>query len=165
MDDVSRKKKSSANRKKAINSLGRAHLKVQRQRKDFACKEARCVVKSVDLVAFEDLKIRNMVKNRHLSKSINDAAWGEFRRWLEYFGKVFGVVTVAVAPNYTTQSCSNCGEMVKKTLSERTHVCPKCGHIQDRDWNAAINILQKALQQLSTAGHAGINACGEERPL
>ncbi len=158
---VSRKQKSSANRKKAINRLGRAHLKVQRQRKDFACKLARCVVKSADLVAFEDLKIRNMVKNRHLSKSISDAAWGEFRRWLEYYGKVFGVVTVAVTPSYTSQNCSNCGQVVKKTLSIRTHICPKCGHVQDRDWNAAINILQKALQQLSTAGHAGINACGE----
>lgn len=155
---ASKKQKGSKNRRKAVNRLGRAHLKVQRQRRDFAVKTARCVVKSSDFVALEDLQIRNMVKNRHLAKSISDAAWGEFRRWVEYFGKVFGVVTVAVAPHYTSQNCSNCGEVVKKSLSTRTHVCMHCGHEQDRDHNAAINILKKGL---STVGHTGINAWGE----
>jgi len=155
---VSRKVKGSKNRRKAIKRLGKAHLKVQRQRKDFAVKAARCVVKSNDFVSFEDLQIRNLVKNRRLAKSIGDAAWGEFRRWIEYFGKVFGVATVAVSPHYTSQDCSNCGEVVKKSLSTRTHVCPHCGHVQDRDQNAAINILKKGL---STAGHVGINAWGE----
>jgi putative transposase len=155
---VSKKVKGSKNRRKAINKLGRAHLKVQRQRKDFAVKQARCVVKSNDFVAFEDLQIRNMVKNRRLAKSISDAAWGEFRRWVEYFGKVFGVATVAVPPQYTSQNCSNCGEVVKKTLSTRTHVCQHCGHTQDRDHNAAINILKKGL---NTVGHTGINAWEE----
>ncbi len=92
------------------------------------------------------------VKNRHLAKSISDAAWTQFREWVEYFGKVFGVVTVAVLPHYTSQNCSNCGKVVKKTLSTRTHTCPHCGHTQDRDWNAARNILEKALR---TAGHVG----------
>lgn len=155
---VSKKQKGSKNRRKAVQRLGRAHLKVQRQRRDFAVKTARCVVKSSDFVALEDLQICNMVKNRHLSKSISDAAWGEFRRWVEYFGKVFGVATVAVAPHYTSQNCSNCGEVVKKSLSTRTHVCMHCGHEQDRDHNAAINILKKGL---STVGHTGINAWGE----
>ncbi|MDD1463644.1 RNA-guided endonuclease TnpB family protein, partial [Dolichospermum sp. ST_sed2] len=121
-------------------------------------KTARCVVKSNDLVAYEDLKVRNMVRNRHLAKSISDAAWTLFREWVEYFGKVFGAVTVAVPPHFTSQNCSNCGEVVKKTLSIRTHVCPHCGHIQDRDGNAARNILEKGL---STAGHVGTNASGE----
>jgi putative transposase len=147
---VSKKIKGSKNRRKEVNCLGRAHLKVQRQRRDFAVKTARCVVKSADFVALEDLQIRNMVKNHHLAKSISDAAWGDFRRWVEYFGKVFGVATVAVAPQYTSQNCSNCGEMVKKSLSTRTHICSHCGHIQDRDHNAAINILKKGL---STVGH------------
>ncbi|MDS3860957.1 transposase [Thermosynechococcaceae cyanobacterium BACA0444] len=66
---------------------------------------------SNDFVAMEHLQVRNMVKNRHLAKSISDAAWGEFRRWVEYFGQVFGVVTVAVPPQYTSQECSNCGAM------------------------------------------------------
>lgn len=155
---VSKKQKGSNNRRKAVKRLGKVHLKVQRQRRDFAVKMAKCVVRSNDLVAYEDLQIRNMVKNRHLSKSISDAAWGEFRRWVEYFGKVFGVVTVAVPPQYTSQNCSNCGETVKKTLSTRTHMCGHCGHIQDRDHNAAVNILKKGL---STVGHTGIHAWGE----
>jgi putative transposase len=95
----------SKNRIKARGKLGRKHLRVSRQRKDFAVKTARCVVQSNDLVAYEDLKVRNMVKNHHLAKSISDASWSLFRQWVEYFGKVFGVVTVAVPPHYTSQNC------------------------------------------------------------
>ena len=132
--------------------MGRKHLKVSRQRKDFAVKTARCVVMSNDIVAFEDLKVRNMVRNHRLAKSISDAGWTQFRVWVEYFGKVFGVATVAVSPHYTSQKCSNCGENVKKALSTRTHRCPHCGHIQDRDYNAARNILEIGLR---TVGHTG----------
>ncbi|WP_332956735.1 transposase [Microcoleus sp. AR_TQ3_B6] len=96
-----------------------------------------------------------MVKNRHLSTSISDAGWTQFRSWFEYFGKVFGVVTVAVLPHYTSQNGLNCGEAVKKSLSTRLHTCYHCGHSQDRDWNAARNILEKAL---ITVGPMGINA-------
>jgi putative transposase len=155
---MSKTKKGSQNRIKFRNKLARKHLKVSRQRKDFAVKTARCVVRSNDLVAYEDLMVRNMVKNHRLAKSISDVSWSLFREWVEYFGKVFGVVTVAVPPHYTSQNCSNCGEVVKKSLSTRTHVCPHCGHTQDRDWNAARNILEKGL---STAGHVGTNASGE----
>jgi putative transposase len=156
---LSHTKKGSKNRDLARNRLSRKHLKVSRQRQDFAVKLARCVVQSNDLVAYEDLMVRNMVKNTKLSKSISDAAWSNFRSWLEYFGKVFGVVTVAVPPHYTSQNCSNCGEVVKKTLSQRTHRCPRCGHVQDRDWNAARNILELALR---TVGHTGTqNASGD----
>jgi len=121
-------------------------------------KKALCVIQSNDLVAYEDLQVRNMVRNRKLSKSISDAAWSTFRQWLEYFGKVFGVVTVAVPPHYTSQDCSNCGEKVKKSLSTRTHKCHHCGFVLDRDWNAAINILELALR---TVGHTGTNASGD----
>lgn len=155
---MSKTKKGSQNRIKFRNKLARKHLKVSRQRKDFAVKTARCVVKSNDLVAYEDLMVRNMVKNHAIAKSISDASWSLFREWVEYFGKVFGVVTVAVLPHYTSQNCSNCGQVVKKSLSTRTHVCPHCGLTLDRDWNAARNILEKGL---STAGHVGTNASGE----
>jgi putative transposase len=152
---LSKTKKGSNNRIKFRNKLARKHLKVSRQRKDFAVKTARCVVKSNDLVAYEDLQVRNMVKNHAIAKSINDASWSLFRQWVEYFGKVFGVVTVAVPPHGTSQNCSNCGEVVKKSLSTRTHVCTHCGHIQDRDHNAARNILEIGLR---TVGHTGTQA-------
>ncbi|MBD1931457.1 MULTISPECIES: RNA-guided endonuclease InsQ/TnpB family protein [Cyanophyceae] len=148
---ASRKKKGSANRKRAVNRLGRVHLKISRQREEHAKKVARCVIQSNDLVAYEDLRIKNLVKNHCLAKSINDAGWYQFRKWLEYFGVKFGRVTVAVNPAYTSQNCSNCGNCVKKSLSMRTHAC-KCGFVLDRDWNAAINILNLAL---STVGHTG----------
>ena len=75
-----------------------------------------------------------MVKNYCLAKSINDASWYQFCVELEYFGKLFGKITVAVNPQYTSQECFNCGEIVKKTLSTRTHVC-KCECAMDRDFN------------------------------
>jgi putative transposase len=155
---MSKTQKGSKNRAKFRNKLARKHLKVSRQRKDFAIKTARCVVMFNDIVAYEDLKVRNMVRNRHLAKSISDAAWTQFRTWVEYFGKVFGVVTVAVPPHYTSQNCCKCATVVKKTLSTRTHTCHHCGHVQDRDQNAARNILEKALR---TVGHTGSHASGE----
>jgi putative transposase len=164
---MSKTKKGSQNRIKLRNKLARKHLKVSRQRKDFAVKAARCVVRSNDLVAYvseagrserTDLIVRNMVKNHRLAKSISDVSWSLFRQWVEYFGRVFGVVTVAVPPHFTSQNCSNCGEVVKKSLSTRTHSCLHCGHTQDRDWNAARNILEKGL---SRVGHTGTNASEE----
>jgi len=148
---VSRKVKGSSNRNKSRIKLGRIHLKISRQRKDHAVKLARCVIRSNDLVAYEDLRVRNMVKNHCLAKSISDAGWYQFRVWLEYFGRIFGRVTVAVNPAYTSQECSSCGTVVKKLLSTRTHVC-RCGCELDRDHNAAINILNKGL---GTVGHTG----------
>jgi putative transposase len=160
---ISRKVKGSKNRGKARQILGKHHLKISRQRKDHAVKLARCVVQSNDLIAYEDLRVKNLVKNHCLAKSINDASWYQFRVWIEYFGKVFERVTVAVNPQYTSQECSSCGEIVKKTLSTRTHIC-KCGCVMDRDENAARNILSRGL---STVGHTGTfmldmsNALGE----
>ncbi|MCG5057599.1 MAG: transposase [Limnoraphis sp. WC205] len=148
---VSRKNIGSANRLKAIKRLGKAHLKISRQREEHAKRIARCVIQSNDLVAYEDLRIKNLVKNHCLAKSINDAGWYQFRKWLEYFGSKFGRVTVAVNPAYTSQNCSNCGTTVQKSLSTRTHIC-QCGCELDRDHNAAINILNSAL---STVGHTG----------
>jgi putative transposase len=148
---VSRSREGSTNRRKAINRLGRVHLKISRQREEHAKRVARCVIQSNDLVAYEDLRIKNLVKNHCLAKSINDAGWYQFRKWLEYFGTKLGKVTVAVNPAYTSQECSSCGAVVKKSLSMRTHAC-QCGFTLDRDWNAAQNILKTAL---STIGHMG----------
>jgi putative transposase len=151
----------SKNYHKARKRLGRIHLKIQRQRKDWAIKQARCVVHSNDVVVYEDLKIANMVKNHHLAKSISDAGWYQYTQWLEYYGKVWEKIVVAVSPNYTSQDCSNCGHRVKKSLSTRTHSCPSCRIEICRDTNAALNILHKGLNILgiesnnSTSGHDG----------
>jgi len=64
-----------------------------------------------------------MLKNRCLAKSISDAGWSQFFEWLQYFGVVFGKIVIAVPPQYTSQECSQCNKIVKKTLSERTHIC------------------------------------------
>ncbi len=116
------------------------------------------VIQSNDLVAYvgqrpcaADLRIRHMVKNHCLAKSIQDAGWYQFRLWLEHFGRKYGVITIAVEPAYTSQECPRCGGMVKKSLSSRTHVCA-CGCVLQRDQAAAINILRRGLR---TAGHGG----------
>lgn len=150
---LSRKKKKSANRKKARQALAKQHLKVQRQREDFARKVANTYVSSSDLIAYEDLQIRNMVRNRKLAKSIHDAGWGTFIRWLNYYGAMHDIPVIAVSPHFTSQNCSACGTTVKKSLSVRTHICTSCGVVLDRDHNAALNILSKALN--GTVGHTG----------
>src|ERR1051326_8978194 len=130
---VSKKQKRSKNRRRAIQHLAKGYLKASRQRKDFAVKAAGALVKSSDFLAYEDLKIANLVKNHHLAKSISDASWGLFLSWVRYYGTLHGILVIAVSPRYTTQECSGCGERVKKTLSMRTHICPACGLVLDRD--------------------------------
>lgn len=142
------KKPQSNNYHKARKRLGKTHLKIQRQRKDWSIKLARCVVHSHDVIVYEDLKVSNMVKNHHLAKSISDASWYQFTQWLDYYGKIWDKAVVAVAPNYTSQDCSNCGQRVKKSLSTRTHSCSKCKVEICRDANAAINILKKGMKIL-----------------
>jgi putative transposase len=154
---LSKKQKGSANRGKARQRLSKAHLRISRQRKEYGKRVAYCVIQSNDVVVYEDLKVRNLVKNHCLAKSINDAAWYQFREWLEYFGRKYGKITIPVAPHYTSQNCSSCGKTVKKSLSTRTHVC-SCGCVLDRDTNAAKNILKIGL---STVGQTGIYAYGD----
>jgi len=157
---VSRKQKKSQNRKKARKQLARAYLKVQRQREDFARKTASTLVSSHDLIALEDLKIRNMVRNHHLAKSMHDAGWGTFLSWVKAYGLMHEIPVIAVAPQFTSQECSACGAMVKKSLSVRTHICTSCGVVLDRDHNAALNILAKALER--TLGHRATSSSSEE---
>ena len=87
---------------KARKQLARQHLKISRQRKDHAMKLARCVCASNDCIVYENLSVRNLVRNQRLSKSITDAGWTQFRQWVEYFGWKFGKVTVAIPPHYRT---------------------------------------------------------------
>jgi putative transposase len=172
-------KPQSQNYLKARTRYARKHLKVSRQREEFVKSVALRYIQSNDLVAYEDLNVKGLVKNRHLAKSISDAGWSLFRRWLEYFGYRYGKVTVAISPYNTSQNCSNCGQKVQKSLSTRTHICSHCGFVADRDVNAGINILQKAIQcglggsrreqlnqeGLSTVGHTESLKLGEFNPL
>ena len=154
--ELSRKKKCGANRRKARMIVANLHRKVRNQRSDFHHKVARKIVDSCGFIAAEDLKIRNMVRNRHLSKSISDAGWGGFLNILAYKAEEAGCRFEKVPPHNTSVNCSGCGASVPKTLAVRVHRCPACGLFLDRDLNAAINILQR-----STAGTAENNAWGE----
>ena len=147
----------SQNYRKARQRYARKHLKVSRQREEFAKRVALRLIQSNDLIVCEDLNVKGLVKNRRLSKSISDVAWSKFRQWLEYFGDKYGKLVVAVPPHYTSVNCSACGNKVNKTLSTRTHIC-SCGYVADRDTNAALNILQLGL---SRVGRTLTNAWGD----
>ena len=153
---IYKKVKGSSGRRKARKVYAKKHLKVSRQRNEHAKKLARNVCTSNDVVAYEDLSVKNLVKNHCLAKSISDASWYLFRQWIEYFAAKFDKLAIPVPPHYTSQKCSNCGVIVKKSLSTRTHVCT-CGCELHRDTNAAINILNLAKNR---EGHSRINATG-----
>jgi putative transposase len=137
---VSRRKKGSNRRRKAVNLLAKAHLKVKRQRQDFHHKTALGLVRANNVIYHEDLQVRNMVKNHHLAKSITDAGWSQFVSILTYKAACAGREVIAVNPAFTSQTCSGCGVLVSKGLSVRWHSCPDCGTSLHRDHNAAKNI-------------------------
>jgi putative transposase len=150
---VSRRKKGGQRRKKAVRELAKCHQMIRRQRLDFQHKETVKLVRANDVIYHEALQVRNMVKNRHLAKSILDAGWAQFLSILSFKAACAGRKVIAVPAQYTSQDCSGCGERVPKSLSVRTHVCPTCGLIMDRDENAALNI-QRAGQALR--GYPGV---------
>ncbi|HEV2458983.1 MAG TPA: transposase [Ktedonobacterales bacterium] len=139
---VTRRKVGSRRRRKAVALLKRKYQQVQRQRRDFHHKTALALLRQFDTMYLEDLRVANMVRNRHLAKSISDAGWTQFRTILEGKAAYAGRRVIAVPPAYTSQDCSSCGERILKSLSVRTHVCPCCGLVLDRDENAAWNILR-----------------------
>ena len=139
---LSRKKKKSNSRKKQKLKLAKIHYHIKNQRKDFLHKESFKLVNNYDTIVFEKLKVKNMVKNHHLAKSISDASWSKFAEYTTYKAESAGKSVVFVNPRNTSQTCSGCGIIVKKALSVRVHKCPDCGLVLDRDINAAINILR-----------------------
>ncbi|MEH1873768.1 RNA-guided endonuclease InsQ/TnpB family protein [Nostoc sp.] len=153
---IYKKEKGKNQRRIARQRYQRKHLRVSRQRNEHSKRLGRDVCKLNSLVAYEDLNVKNMVLNHCLAKSINDASWGIFRRWLEYFAVKFNSTVVAVNPKMTSQKCSDCGIIVKKSLSTRTHKC-SCGCELQRDVNAAKNILNLAKARV---GHTQSNATG-----
>lgn len=139
-----RKKKSSKNRRKALRTGQRQQMHTANQRSDILHKLSTTLVQTCDGIALEDLTIRSMVRNRHLSKSILDSGWGMFKQSLTYKAASAGREIRLVNPAYTSKYCSNCGAVFQNfDLSARWVECA-CGLSLDRDHNAAINILRKA---------------------
>jgi putative transposase len=149
---VSRRKKGSNNRLKAIRHLQKIHEKIVSRRNDFQHKLSAQYAKNNDVVIVEDLKIPNMAKNHKLARSIMDSSWGAFLQKLEYKCKML----VKVPARNTSINCCRCENKVPKSLAVRIHRCDKCGLVMDRDYNASINILNKGLNIFDQSPQATI---------
>jgi putative transposase len=152
---LARKKDGSKNRLKAKTRVAKIHQRIARGREKFHYQVAHWLCRNYDLIAVEDLNIRGLARTR-LAKSIYDVSWGKFITILEAVVVKYGVHLVKVNPHNTSQNCSGCRTKVPKTLSVRLHQCPKCNLEMDRDENAAINILMKALNAVGLT----VSACG-----
>ncbi len=142
------KKKGSKNWFKARQRVASQHAKVKRQRTDLNHKLSTGLVKSHDLIVFEDLRIRNMVRNHTLAKSIHDAGWGQLVRLAEYKALSKGKRVVRVDPAYSTQECSYCGALNKVSLDVREFICVACGRHLRRDHNSSCIILERGLAKV-----------------
>jgi putative transposase len=148
---LSKAEKRTHEQAKALKVVHRIHERIANRRDDFVQKLSLNLVKSYDLIAFEELNIEGMVKNHCLAKHIADAAWGKLIATTSDNAEWAGKRVVLVNPSNTSQICSGCGQMVQKDLSERVHRCPFCGLTLDRDHNAAINVLRLGLQSVAKA--------------
>ena len=150
---------STAGYKRASQRVARLHAKVKEQRRDEARKWAITVVRSHDVIAIEDFKPRFLAANRRLARKGLDARIGAARRALEDAARKHDRTLIVVPAAYTTMDCSSCGARAKHRLplSQRTYQCDSCGHTQDRDRNAANNVLALATVR------AGLNPAGDDR--
>ena len=172
---VSRRKKGSNRHRKAVKMLARKHQKVARQRRDFHHKTALALVHRHDAIYYEAIQSKNLSARPQskpdgnggylpngakakagLNKSIHDAGWSQFLTILSCKAAYAGKRAEAVPAAYTTQDCHGCGERVPKSLSVRTHVCPACGLVLDRDTNAALNILRAGQARQGALAVAGV---------
>ncbi len=144
----SRRKKGSNRWQKAVHTTALHHERTTNKRKDFIGKLVYKLYhhKKNHVLVAEDLRVSNMVKNKHLSKSISDASWGTFFEWCGNIAERDGFHFHQVDPKNTSQTCSCCGQKApqKLSLSVRTFNCQFCGNSMDRDHNAAQNILYRA---------------------
>jgi putative transposase len=142
---LSRCKRGSNCRRKVKREVSRQHAKILNTRTTWLHQQSARIANSYDLIVAEDLNIKGMVRNKHLSRSISDASWSRFFEMLSYKAERAGSIFIKVNPRNTSQNCSGCGEKVPKSLAVRTHSCPHCGLVIDRDWNASLNILHAAV--------------------
>jgi len=150
-----RRKKGSHRRRKAARNVAKTHLKIKRQRRDFLFKTAKPYAEGYARICVENLNINGMLQNQSLAKSIADASWGTFIEILADKAARAGHQVVKVPARFTSQKCHRCGEIVQKSLSIRTHLCPSCGYVEDRDVNAAKNILQAGAPPSGTVRDTG----------
>ena len=151
---LSRKEKYSQNFVKQRIKVATIYEKISNRRNDFLQKLSSTLISENQVICIEDLKSANMVKNRHLSREISDAAWGAFRHMLEYKSSWYGNKLVVIPTFYpSSQFCSHCGfkNTKVKNLAVRTWTCPQCGTKHDRDHNAGVNILKYGLQMLAVS--------------
>lgn len=157
---LSRKKRYSANYRKAKRKVARCHERIANIRNDFNHKLSARLVRDYSLIGIEDLNIVGMEKNKHLSKSVTDAGMGGLRRQIEYKSEESGSEVVVASRWFpSSKTCSACGAKAKHMpLSVREWDCPTCGTHHDRDVNAAMNLLRYALEN---AVGSTVSACGE----
>ena len=148
---LSKQKKGSFERKKAKKVVIRIHENISNRRHNFIHQESRKIVNKFGIICIEKLNIKSMLKNHYLAKSISDVAWNQFAQVLSHKAEEAGRQLVAINPRYTSQKCSQCGTIVKKTLATRWHKCPVCSVRLHRDLNASLNILALGLQSIHRA--------------
>ncbi len=153
---VSRRRKGSQNRRKAVARVARLHYRIGNVRKDALHKAASAITKSASVVVLESLNVSGMLRNRHLSKALSDASVAELHRQIEYKARWQGAVVLKAPPFYpSSKMCSHCGNVKQDlALGDRTYTCGVCGLVLDRDLNAAINLR-------NLAASSAVTACGE----
>jgi len=142
---LARCKRGSNRRRKVRSRVARLHRKIADTRNTWLHQQSAALVKRADLIAVEDLKVSNMIRHPTLARSISDASWSRFVSMLEYKAEKAGAHLIRVDPRNTSQKCSGCGELVLKSLAVRTHSCPSCALVIDRDHNASLNILRAGI--------------------
>ena len=143
--DLSRKQIGSSNRNKARIKVAKLHEKIANQRMDFLHKKSTEIIRENQAIVIEDLKVKNLMKNHNLAKSIAEVSWSRFREMLDYKSRWYGRELIIAPPDYpSSQLCSDCGNRSSQTkdLACRVYVCPECGLEIDRDYNASLNLLK-----------------------
>ena len=150
----SRTAKKSRRHEKARRQLAKAHKRVSNARSDYLHKISKRLIDENQAVCAESLKIKNMLKNRHLSKAIADAGWGGLLRMLEYKAKREGKRFVQIDAFYaSSKTCCFCGHKLQELkLSTRIWTCPHCGALHDRDINASKNIRAEGIRKMKADG-------------
>ena len=143
--DLSRKQIGSSNRNKARIKVAKLHEKIANQRMDFLHKKSTEIIRENQAIVIEDLKVKNLMKNHNLAKSIAEVSWSRFREMLDYKSRWYGRELIIAPPDYpSSQLCSDCGNRSSQTkdLACRIYICPECGLEIDRDYNASLNLLK-----------------------